>query len=104
MTNRKLRLLLILPLSVLLFAPVLSAQQQQSSTQQQTTMEDLKKQLQALTQAVTAMQKDIQDIKSMLQSRAPSGPPEVVTLDLANYPFRGSNTAKLTLVEFSDYQ
>ncbi len=54
-----------------------------------------------------AMQKDLQDIKALLQGRAqaPSAqPPQKVLLDLGGHPARGENTAKLTMVEFTDYQ
>ena len=72
---------------------------------QQPSMEDLIKQIEALTKSIQAMQKDLQDIKTMLQSRmAPPPPPQNVLLDLTGQPSRGENTAKLTLIEFSDYQ
>lgn len=71
---------------------------------QQPSMEELIKQIEALTQAVKAMQKDLQDIKTMLQGRAAPPPPQNVPLDLTGRPSLGENTAKLTLIEFSDYQ
>jgi protein-disulfide isomerase len=95
MTKRKLTLAVGLPLVFLLCAPPSRAQQ---------TPEDLAKQIEALTQAVKAMQKDVQEIKTMLQSRVQPPPPQNVVLDLAGRPSKGENTAKLTLIEFSDYQ
>ena len=71
---------------------------------QQTSTDDLKKEIEALNQAVKAMQKDLQEIKALLQSRLAGAPPQNVVLDLGNNPFKGERTAKLTLVEFSDYQ
>ncbi len=85
-----------LPLIFLLFAP--AAKAQQSST------DDLRKDIQALSDAIKSMQKDLQEIKALLQSRMPAAPPEKVLLDLDNNPSRGERTAKLTLIEFSDYQ
>ena len=72
---------------------------------QQTTPDDLKKEIAALREALAAIQKDVRDIKTLLQTpRQPSGPAQNVTLDLGNRPFKGEATAKLTLVEFTDYQ
>jgi hypothetical protein len=71
---------------------------------QQTSIEDLRKQIEALGESVKAMQKDLQEIKTLLQSRMPVPPPQNVLLDLGGHPARGEDTAKLILVEFSDYQ
>jgi len=87
---------ILLPLVFLLFAPPSGAQQK--------SIEELSKQIEALSQSVKAMQKDLQDIKALLQSRVPTPAPQNVLLDLGDHPARGENTAKLTLVEFSDYQ
>lgn len=68
---------------------------------------DLQKQVDALSETVKAMQRDIQDIKALLQGRAPvapAAPAENVVIDLRDNPSRGEPTARLTLVEFSDYQ
>ncbi len=81
---------------LLLFTPTLRAQQQ--------SIDDLKKEIQSLSEAVKAMQKDLQEIKALLLGRVPAAPPENVLLDLAGNPSRGKSNAKLTLVEFSDYQ
>ncbi len=66
---------------------------------------ELKKQIQALSDAMKAMQTDLQEIKALLQRGAqPAAPPQNFTLDLANNPFKGQKNAPLTLVEFTDYQ
>ena len=66
---------------------------------------ELKRDIQALGAAVSAVQKDLQDIKALLQQRgAPQPAPQNVVLDLASNPSKGDNTARLTLVEFTDYQ
>ncbi|MBP1597601.1 MAG: hypothetical protein H6Q05_2978 [Acidobacteria bacterium] len=96
MTSRKWNLSLGLPLIFLFFAPWVIAQQ--------TSNEELKKQIEALGQSVKAMQKDLQEIKALLQSRVPAAPPQNIVLDLVGHPVRGQDAAKLTLVEFSDYQ
>ena len=84
------------PLALFLVAP--------PSRAQQASTDDLKKEIEALSQAVKAMQKDLQDIKALLQSRAAPAPPQNVVLDLAAGHPRGEATAKLTLIEFTDYQ
>ena len=94
--NHRLNLLLALPFIILLSASPLQAQQPST--------EDLQKEIRALGQTVKDMQKDLQEIKALLLSRAPAGPPQNVVLDLSNSPSQGAATAKLTLVEFSDYQ
>ena len=71
---------------------------------QQTTTDDLKKDLDSLRTMVEGIQKDIQDMKGMLARQAP--PPSGVgaVIDFGNSPAKGERTAKLTLIEFSDYQ
>jgi protein-disulfide isomerase len=96
MASRKLSLLLGLVLGSFLSARPASAQQPPT--------DELKKEIEELKQSLKAIQKDIQDIKALLQRGQPAPPPQNVVLDLANNPFKGERTAKLTLVEFSDYQ
>ena len=96
MTNRHVILPVVLLFVCAAFAPPARAQQ--------VTTEELKKQVDALSQSVQAMQKDLQEIKAFLQGRVPPARAQSVVLDLGGHPFRGENTARLTLVEFSDYQ
>jgi len=71
---------------------------------QQPSNEDLRKDIQALQESLKAIQKDLQDIKTMLAR--PVGPPSLVNkvVDLGDAPSRGDANAKLTIVEVSDYQ
>jgi protein-disulfide isomerase len=86
----------------LILASVLSAQ---VVFAQQPTTEDLKKEIETVKEGLKAIQKDVQEIKALLQSRlGPPPPPQNVVLDLGKNAFKGERTAKLTLVEFSDYQ
>jgi len=70
----------------------------------------LGKDLEALRDGQRALQQDLQDIKTLLQARpvaagdAPSGEPQNVVLKVDGAPFKGEKTAKLTLIEFSDFQ
>jgi protein-disulfide isomerase len=75
---------------------------------------DDKRELQALTDAVKAMQQELQEIKALLLQRgAPNAPttapppatvPRGVVLDLGDHPSKGKADAGLTMVEFSDFQ
>jgi len=70
---------------------------------------DLKEEIEALKEGQKAIQKELQEIKSLLRARqapapAPAPPPREFVLDLGGSPFKGDESAKLTLVEFTDYQ
>ena len=66
---------------------------------------ELKKEIQALSDAVKAVQKDVQEIKTLLLQRGgPPPAPQNFVLDLANRPSKGMANAKLTMVAFSDFQ
>ena len=97
MNGRKMYLSLGLALTAILLAPLASAQQPQQS-------DDPKKDIEALKEGQKAIQKDLQEIKTLLQSRQPAAPPQNVVLELGKNPFKGERNAKLTLVEISDYQ
>jgi hypothetical protein len=66
---------------------------------------DLRKELEELKQSQKAVQKDLQEIKNRLQSIGilPEEPKNLF-LNIAGKPFTGNRNAKLTLVEFSEYQ
>ena len=65
----------------------------------------LRKDVEAIKQGQTAIQKDLQDIKNLLQPRptAAAPPPEAV-VNIAGARFKGDKNAKVTLVDFTDYQ
>ena len=68
---------------------------------------DLKEEIEALKEGQKAIQKELQEIKSLLRARqapVPAPPPREFVLDLGGSPFKGDENAKLTLVEFTDYQ
>ena len=76
----------------------------------------LGKEVEALKAGQAALQKDLQEIKSLLQAqaqaqaapapaRAPATPEVVdVVLSVDGAPIKGERTAKVTVVEFTDYQ
>ena len=76
---------------------------------QQPSADDLKKQLDALVEAIKVLQKDVQEIKTLVQRPAAVAAPAAASgvnlvFDLANRHAKGSADAPLTLVEFTDYQ
>ena len=96
MKNRSSNLLVLLALALLLLS--------QPALAQQASMEELRQQIETLSQNVKTMQQDLQEIKAMLQTRMKLTPAQNTVLDLGKRPARGESAAKLTLVEFSDYQ
>jgi protein-disulfide isomerase len=73
------------------------------------TDDALKKDIQALKEGQQAIQKDIQEIKKLLAARPAGGgaTPEQAMNAIINTegePFRGNKNAKVTLVEFSEFQ
>jgi protein-disulfide isomerase len=86
----------------LFFIVLLSASP--SPAQQPSSTDDLRNEIKALTETVKEMQTELKEIKALLVSRAPAAPQQNVVLDLSNNPSKGEETAKLTLIEFSDFQ
>lgn len=73
--------------------------------------DDLKKDVQALKEGQQAIQKDLQEIKKMLAAGGgaarPAAPQEQALnalIDTAGEPFKGDKNAKVTVIEFSEYQ
>ena len=75
---------------------------------EQDTEQDLKKEIEALKQGQQMIRKELQEIKALIRASQPTRPtaPDVrnVEFDLGENPVLGTNTASLTLVEFTDYQ
>ena len=70
-------------------------------------VQTLKKEIEALKEGQTAIQKDLQEIKKLLQTRqAPAAPAEFkeAIINIDNAPVKGDKNARLVLMEFSDYQ
>jgi protein-disulfide isomerase len=71
---------------------------------------DLEKEIDALKKGQQEILKQLDEIKKLVQARPaapqqPSGPQvKDIVFNLGNNPIRGAATAKLTLVEFTDYQ
>lgn len=82
---------------------------------QKDDMEALKKQIQALAAGQIAIQKQLEEIRALLKERPaaaaaapapapPSGPQPGSLVGTAGAPAKGAPNAKVTIVEFSDYQ
>ena len=67
----------------------------------------LQKEIEALREGQRSMQKDLEEIKTLLRSRPAAAQPAVppnLALNIAGEPLHGEQTARLTLIEFTDYQ
>jgi protein-disulfide isomerase len=74
------------------------------SAAQQTSNDELKKDIEELRATLAEIQKDLQEIKGMLAR--PAAPPSGIgaVIDYGGGAIKGEPTAKVTLLEFSDYQ
>lgn len=90
---------LILIFSLLLTWSALMAQSSQEA-------DPLRKEIEALKKGQAAIQKDLAEIKRLIQSMGRGRQPALreAVLDLKGQPFKGAASAELVMVEFSDYQ
>ena len=74
----------------------------------QTPEQALQKDIEALQAGQKEILKELKELKQLLQARQPQARSEPnvrdVVFDLSDVPIKGDDTAKLTLVEFTDYQ
>ena len=74
-------------------------------TQPSDELKSLKKEIENLKEGQKAIQKDLQEIKNRLQLMGVlPEEPQNVFLNIAGKPIKGNKNAKLTLMEFSEYQ
>src|SRR3989338_4807188 len=75
-------------------------------TQSTEELKALRKELETLKQGQAAIQKDLEEIKTLLRGRVATPPPEPqnVVLNVKDDPFKGEKNARITLIEFTDYQ
>ena len=65
----------------------------------------LRKDLEALKDGQTAIQKELQEIKSLLRaSPIAAAPSQEAVVSVDGAPFKGKKNARVTLVDFTDYQ
>lgn len=75
-------------------------------------LKGLRKELEGLKEGQTAIQKELQELKTLLRARpapaqpqgAAAAPGGGVFVNIEGAPFKGDKNAKVTIVEFSDYQ
>ena len=74
-------------------------------TQTSDELKTLKKEIESLKEGQKAIQKDLQEIKNLLQAMGvlPEEPKNLF-LNIAGKTIKGDKNAKLTLIEFSEYQ
>lgn len=72
----------------------------------QSTNDDLRREIDALKKGQQQIRQDLAELKKLLQQRrAPAGPDVAGKIfNLAANPVKGDRSARLTLVEFTDYQ
>ena len=75
-------------------------------TQSSDDLNNLRKEVETLKEGQKAIQSDLQEIKNLLRARPPEAqaPTQEAVVSVDGAPFKGSKTAKVTLVEFTDYQ
>ncbi len=75
-------------------------------TQFSEELKGLRKEMESLKQGQITIRKELQAIKSLLRRMQAPLPPQTrdAILSVDNSPFKGNKNAKLTLIEFSDYQ
>jgi protein-disulfide isomerase len=96
--------MLVVPLGLLfllLFAP------QPGLTQPAEELQALRKEIESLKEGQSRIQRELLEIKSLLRGRHAHQKvqqPEKVVLQIDDDPFKGDARAKVTLIDFTDYQ
>jgi predicted nucleic acid-binding Zn-ribbon protein len=90
-------------LSVLLGIFIILSNSSTGFAQTTNELKELKKDVEALKEGQKALQKDIQEIRNLI---APKKAPEFkeAIISINDSPYKGEKTARLAVVEFSDYQ
>ena len=89
-------------LCLILIVPLFT---QPGSAQTSDELKSLKKDIGELRESQKAIKKDLQVIKNVLRSHGllDEVPPNLF-IDISGKPFRGNRNAKVTVIEFSEYQ
>jgi len=73
--------------------------------QQSDDLKNLRKDVDALKEGQKGIQSDLQEIKTLLTRPAAAGPPpQEAVIRIGGAQFKGDKNAKLTMVDFTDYQ
>ncbi len=92
-------------LSILFVATLLLLGSQIAVTQSQSDLETIRKEIEALKKNQANLQRELDSIKKAMRGRrrAPNAFKPVV-LNVGGDPYKGNLNAKLTIIDFSDYQ
>ena len=82
------------------------------ATLAQESNDDIKAEIEALKKGQQGIQKQLQELKRLIQAQQKAAQPrrkagpavKDVVFNVANSVLKGDNSAKLTLLEFTDYQ
>jgi len=107
----------------LILAGLSLAQSNLAFSQSSKELADLRREIEGLRAGQTAIQRDLLEIKNMLLQRElqalraggqsapgapaqaqPPAPTQIAMINVADARFKGEKNAKLTLVDFTDYQ
>jgi len=96
-------------LGALLGACILAFCFTQTGFAQQSELELMKKEIEALKQSQQLIMKELQEMRKLLQAKQGAPLPATANVwtqvfDLGANPVKGQSGARLTLVEFTDYQ
>jgi protein-disulfide isomerase len=97
----------ILPITAILLAFAATLPTGAPAAQDQTTIEGMRDDIEVLKQGQAVMQKDLAEIKRMLQRAPPRAQPQPfqpLDIDIAGAASRGAQDAPVTMIEFTDYQ
>ena len=96
----------VIPLVVLAIVSLAGALTAPAQTSDE--IQALRKSIDALKESQQRIEKELAEIKTLLRARpaaaAPDDDPKNVVLSIDGEPFKGERTAKLVLVDFTDYQ
>src|SRR4030067_2602076 len=68
-------------------------------------LKNLRKEMDEMKETQKAIQKDLQEIKGVLRARGLiEEDPQNLFIDISGRPFKGNQSARLVLIEFSEYQ
>ncbi len=92
--------------AALMAALAILATAQPGFAQPSEDLQNLRKEIEVLKEGQKTIQSDLQEIKNLLRARPPEAraPTQEAVVSVDGAPFKGSKTAKVTLVEFTDYQ
>ena len=86
--------------------PGLALSQTPGQSRPSDEQQEIRKEIRELKQGQEAIQKELQEIKRLLLARegTGAGAPRTESISISGRPFRGSQNARVVLIEFSDYQ